>query len=145
LSFGPWRRSSALPVCLQQAILLDHCRHIERAFDGHPHVTYYAAKANANNSFSFDREALAPMSDRGELYLALGGFPRSVSLTAAWGSATMVHALQRGIRVQRESVEELDIIDQIAARTGTGADPASREPGHRRRRARLCLDEPEAK
>ena len=30
--------------------LLDHCRHIEKAFDGRNHVTYYAIKANANRA-----------------------------------------------------------------------------------------------
>lgn len=108
--------------------LLDHCRHIERAFDGHPHVTYYAAKANANRQLLrlIAGEGLgADVGSRGELYLALeAGFPPDRITYSGVGKRDdeIAYALQRGIHAFNvESVEELDIIDQIAARTGTKA------------------------
>ena len=108
--------------------LLDHCRHIERAFEGHPHVTYYAAKANANRQLLrlIAGEGLgADVGSRGELYLALeAGFPPDRITYSGVGKRDdeIAYALQRGIHAFNvESVEELDIIDQIAARTGTKA------------------------
>jgi len=108
--------------------LLDHCRHIERAFEGHPHVTYYAAKANANRRLLrlIAGEGLgADVGSRGELYLALeSGFPPDRITYSGVGKRDdeIAYALQRGIHAFNvESVEELDIIDQIAARTGTRA------------------------
>src|SRR5512140_3165739 len=54
--------------------LLDHCRHLEQAFDGKDHVTYYAVKANANRTILklIAGEGLgADVGSGGELHLAL--------------------------------------------------------------------------
>ena len=108
--------------------LLDHCRHIERAFEGHPHVTYYAVKANANKALLrlIAGEGLgADVGSRGELYLALeAGFPPDRIAYSGVGKRDdeIAYALQRGIHAFNvESVEELEIIDQIAGRSGAKA------------------------
>jgi diaminopimelate decarboxylase len=108
--------------------LIDHCRHIERAFEGHPHVTYYAVKANANRHILrlIAGENLgADVGSRGELYLALeAGFPPDRITYSGVGKRDdeIAYALQRGIHAFNvESVEEIGIIDQIAARIGTKA------------------------
>lgn len=101
--------------------IIDHCRHIERAFDGQPHVTYYAVKANANRSLLrlIAQEGLgADVGSKGELYLALeAGFPAGRVTYSGVGKRDdeIAYALQRGIRAFNvESVEEIQIIDQIA-------------------------------
>lgn len=108
--------------------LIDHCRHLERAFEGHPHVTYYAVKANANRHLLrlIAGEGLgADVGSRGELYLALeSGFPPERITYSGVGKRDdeIAYALQRGINAFNvESVEEIEIIDQIADRTGAKA------------------------
>lgn len=108
--------------------LVDHCRHIERAFEGHPHLTYYAVKANANRHLLrvIAGEGLgADVGSRGELYLALeAGFsPERITYSGVGKRDDEIfYALQRGIHAFNiESVEELEIIDQIAERSGTRA------------------------
>lgn len=109
--------------------LIDHCRHIERAFEGRPHTTYYAVKANANRHILrlIAGEGLgADVGSRGELYLALeAGFSPNRITYSGVGKRDdeIAYALQRGIQAFNvESVEELEIIDQIAGRSGTKAN-----------------------
>jgi diaminopimelate decarboxylase len=108
--------------------VLDHCRHIERAFEGYPHATYYAVKANANRHLLhlIAREGLgADVGSRGELYLALqAGFSPGRITYSGVGKRDdeIAYALQRGIHAFNvESVEEIEIINQIAGETGTKA------------------------
>jgi diaminopimelate decarboxylase len=108
--------------------LLDHCRHIERAFEGHPHITYYAVKANANRHLLrlIAGEGLgADVGSRGELYLALeAGFSPDRITYSGVGKRDdeIAYALGRGIQAFNvESVEELEIIDQIAGQSGAKA------------------------
>ncbi len=108
--------------------LIDHCRHIERAFEGHPHVTYYAVKANANRHILrliAGENFGADVGSRGELYLALeADFPPDRITYSGVGKRDdeIAYALQRGIHACNvESVEEIGIIDQIAGRIGTTA------------------------
>jgi len=108
--------------------LLDHCRHIERAFEGYPHATYYAVKANANRHLLrlIAGEGLgADVGSKGELYLALeSGFSPDRITYSGVGKRDdeIAYALQRGIHALNvESMEEIEIIDQIAGRTGTKA------------------------
>ncbi|HUI63986.1 MAG TPA: diaminopimelate decarboxylase, partial [Bacteroidota bacterium] len=54
--------------------ILDHCRHIERAFEGYPHRSYYAVKANANRSLLrlIGEEGFgADVGSVGELHVAM--------------------------------------------------------------------------
>lgn len=108
--------------------LLDHCRHIERAFEGRPHITYYAVKANANRHILrlIAGEGLgADVGSRGELYLALdAGFPADRITYSGVGKRDdeIAFALERDIHAFNvESEEELEIIDRIAARSNTRA------------------------
>ncbi len=101
--------------------LIDHCRHIERAFEGHPHITYYAVKANANRHLLrlIAGEGFgADVGSKGELYLALeAGFPAGRITYSGVGKRDdeIAYALQRGIHAFNvESVEEIEIINQIA-------------------------------
>jgi diaminopimelate decarboxylase len=108
--------------------LIDHCRHIERAFEGHPHATYYAVKANANRNILrlIAGEGLgADVGSRGELYLALeAGFPPDRITFSGVGKRDdeIAYALQRGIHAFNvESAEELEVINQIAGRASLKA------------------------
>lgn len=108
--------------------LLDHCRNIERAFDGRRHTTYYAVKANANRTLLglIAQEGLgADVGSAGELYLALeAGFrPEKITFSGvgkrndeiALGLTHNVHAFNV------ESAEEVEIISAIAAKEGKRA------------------------
>ncbi len=108
--------------------LLDHCRNIERAFEGRRHATYYAVKANANRTLLrlIAGEGLgADVGSAGELTLAVqAGFtPDAITFSGvgkrddeiALGLSHDIHAFNV------ESSEELEIMSAIAAREGKQA------------------------
>lgn len=108
--------------------IVDHCRHIEAAFDGKTHATYYAVKANANRTLLriIAREGLGTdVGSGGELSLALetGFDPAKVTFSGvgkkddeiAFGLRTGIHAFNV------ESAEEIEIISSIASREGRRA------------------------
>ncbi len=108
--------------------IIDHCRHLENAFEGHPHVTYYAVKANANRHLLrlIAVEGLgADVGSKGELYLAMeAGFPPDRITYSGVGKRDdeIAYALQRGVHAFNvESVEEIEIINQIAGHSGMKA------------------------
>ncbi len=103
--------------------LVDHCRNLERAFDGRRHTTYYAVKANANRALLrlIAQEGLgADVGSAGELYLALeAGFsPDKITFSGvgkrddeiALGLTHGIHAFNV------ESAEEVEIMSAIAAK-----------------------------
>jgi diaminopimelate decarboxylase len=109
----------------RQAIV-ERCREIEGAFDGHPHLVCYAVKANANPAILrlVREEGLgADVGSRGELYLALrAGFrPDRITFSGVGKRDDEIEeALVRGVHAFAvESVQEIDVIDQIAGRLGT--------------------------
>lgn len=108
--------------------LLDHCRHIERAFGDHEHSTYFAVKANSNVALlrMIAREGLgADVVSRGELYLALAaGFPPEKITYSGVGKRDdeIAYALAQEIHAfDVESTEEIEVLRQIAAAAGASA------------------------
>jgi diaminopimelate decarboxylase len=108
--------------------ILDDLRRIEGAFDGLPHLTYYAVKANANRAVLrlIAGEGLgADAGSKGELYLALScGFPPSKITFSGVGKRDdeIAYALEhRILAFYAESTEEISVIDQIAGQMGTRA------------------------
>ena len=108
--------------------LVDHCRNLERAFDGRRHTTYYAVKANANRVLLrlIAQEGLgADVGSAGELYLALeaGFIPEKITFSGvgkrddeiALGLSHGIHAFNV------ESAEEVEIMSAIAAKEGKRA------------------------
>lgn len=119
LSFG-----TPLYVYSKRSIV-DHCRHIERAFEGHDHVTYYAVKANSNRNILkiIAQEGLgADVASKGELHLALSaGFPPQKITFSGVGKRDdeIAYALASDIAAFNvESVEELEVINSIAGNAG---------------------------
>lgn len=105
--------------------ILDHCRSIERSFDGYDHLTCYAVKANSNKRILelIAGEGLgADVGSRGELSLALhAGFPPEQITFSGVGKRDdeISFALKERIAAFNvESVEEIEIINSIAAQTG---------------------------
>jgi diaminopimelate decarboxylase len=108
--------------------IVDHCRYIERAFEGHDHSTYYAVKANGNKALLhvIAREGLgADVSSKGELYLALeAGFPAHKITYSGVGKREdeIAYALSQKIHAFNvESVEEIEILNEIATHAGKKA------------------------
>jgi diaminopimelate decarboxylase len=108
--------------------ILEKCRTIESAFDGSPHLTYYAVKANANPVIlrHIAHEGLgADVGSKGEMYLALqAGFrPDQITFSGVGKQDDEIaYALDQGIRAFNvESAQEIDVIDQSAARAGRKA------------------------
>ena len=108
--------------------VVDHCRHIERAFEGREHRTGYAVKANSNRSLLrvIAQEGLgADVGSKGELYLALAsGFtPQNITYSGvgkrddeiAYALANDIHAFNV------ESPEEIQILNDIAGQSGKKA------------------------
>lgn len=102
--------------------IVDHCRHLEAAFQGKPHATYYAVKANANRrilALIAGEDLGADVGSGGELSLALaaGFHPDRITFSGvgkrddeiAQGLAHSIHAFNV------ESVEEIEIMSAIAA------------------------------
>lgn len=101
--------------------IIDHCRHIERAFDGHEHLTCYAAKANSNRTLLkiIASEGLgADVASVGELYLALsaGVTPNKITFSGVGKRDDEIeYALEKDIRAFNvESTEEIEVLNQIA-------------------------------
>jgi diaminopimelate decarboxylase len=101
--------------------IIDHCRHIERAFDGHEHLTCYAAKANSNRTLLkiIASEGLgADVASVGELYLALsaGVTPNKITFSGVGKRDDEIEfALEKDIRAFNvESTEEIEVLNQIA-------------------------------
>ena len=103
--------------------LLDHCRHIEGAFQGEDHLTCYAVKANANRTLLglIAREGFgADVGSKGELFLSLeAGFKSETITFSGVGKRDdeIAYALERGVYAFNvESTEEIEILSQIASR-----------------------------
>ena len=104
--------------------IIDHCRHIEKAFDGYNHVTCYAVKANSNRSLLrlIGEEGLgADVASRGELYLTLAaGFPPQKTTFSGVGKRDdeIRYALEQDIfAFNVESTEEIEVLNRIAGET----------------------------
>jgi len=108
--------------------VLDHCRHIEQAFDDHPHLSYYAVKANANRELLrlIGEEGYgADVASLGELTIALAsGIPPAKITFSGVGKREdeITAALRAGIHAfNAESTEEIDVLNQIGLREGKKA------------------------
>jgi diaminopimelate decarboxylase len=108
--------------------VIDHCRHLERAFAGEPHQTSYAVKANSNRALLaiIAGEGLgADVGSKGELYLArAAGFPAGRITYSGVGKRDdeIAYALDEGIAgFNVESREEISAISRIAASKGMKA------------------------
>jgi len=119
------RFGTPLYLYSRQAIV-ERCRGIEGAFDGHPHLVCYAVKANANPAILrlVQEEGFgADVGSRGELHLALrAGFrPDRITFSGVGKRDDEIEeALVRGVRAFAvESVQEIAVINQIAERRGT--------------------------
>ena len=101
--------------------VLDHCRHIEQAFDGYPHLSYYAVKANANRELLrlIGREGFgADVGSVGELHAALSAGIHAAKITFSGVGKRddeLRSALRSGIHAYNvESTEEIDVLSAIA-------------------------------
>jgi len=112
--------------------VLDHCRHIERAFEGHPHMSFYAVKANANRALLrlIGEEGFgADVGSVGELHVALAAGIHAAKITFSGVGKRedeLTAALRAGIHAFNvESTEEIDVLNGIA--------------GHEKKKARVLL------
>ena len=101
--------------------VLDHCRNIERAFDGHPHMSFYAVKANANRTLLrlIGEEGFgADVGSVGELYVALAAGIHASKITFSGVGKRedeLIAALRAGIQAFNvESTEEIEVLNSIA-------------------------------
>lgn len=108
--------------------LEDHCRSIEGAFDGVPHLSCYAVKANANLELLRvigDQGFGADVGSIGELRIALaaGMDPAKITFSGVGKRDDEITAgLRAGIfAFNVESPEEIAVLDQIASREGSRA------------------------
>jgi diaminopimelate decarboxylase len=108
--------------------ILDHCRHIERAFDGHPHLSRYAVKANANRELLrlIGEEGFgADVGSVGELRVALaaGMHPAKITFSGVGKrDDEMTTALRSSIHAFNvESTEEIEVLNDLAGREGKRA------------------------
>lgn len=108
--------------------IIDHCRYIEKAFEGRDHLTCYALKANANRSLLkvIANEGLgADVVSRGELHLALSaGFrPDKITFSGVGKRDDEISfALESDIHAFNvESTEEIVVLNDIAGRMGKKA------------------------
>jgi len=101
--------------------VLDHCRNIERAFDGHPHMSYYAVKANANRTLLrlIGEEGFgADVGSVGELHVALAAGIHGAKITFS-GVGKREDELTAALRARIhafnvESTEEIEVLNGIA-------------------------------
>ncbi|MFH2004340.1 MAG: diaminopimelate decarboxylase [Bacteroidota bacterium] len=102
--------------------VIDHCRHIENAFEGVDHLSCFAVKANANVEILkiiADEGIGSDVGSAGELYLSLkAGFPPSKITFSGVGKRAdeIEYALDTDIlSFNGESVKEIDLIQRIAS------------------------------
>jgi diaminopimelate decarboxylase len=108
--------------------LQDHCRNIESAFGGYPHLSCYAVKANANRELLrlIGAEGFgADVGSLGELRIALAAGVEPAKITFS-GVGKRDDEITAGLRAgiyafNVESPEEITVLDQIASREGTRA------------------------
>jgi diaminopimelate decarboxylase len=108
--------------------VLDHCRIIEKAFDGHPHLSCFAVKANANRDLLrlIGEEGFgADVGSIGELTIALAAGIHPSKITFS-GVGKRDDEIAAGIRAgiyafNVESTEEIRLLDTIAGREGKKA------------------------
>ncbi len=105
-----------------------HCRALEGAFNGVPHLSYYAVKANANRRLLqlISAEGLgADVGSLGELHLALeAGFaPPRITFSGVGKRDDEIEAgIAHGIHAFNvESREEIEVLNEIAGRLGARA------------------------
>jgi diaminopimelate decarboxylase len=103
--------------------IIDHCRHIEKAFGGIDHLSCYAVKANANKEILqvLSAEGIgADAGSIGEMQLALNaGFPAEKITFSGVGKRDdeIEFALVNNIMsLNVESAEEIEIVNTIAAK-----------------------------
>jgi len=103
--------------------VIDHCRNIERAFEGYPHLSCYAVKANANRELLrlIGTEGFgADVASVGELRVALaaGIDPAKVTFSGVGKREDEITAaLHAGIYAFNvESTEEIEVLNEIAGR-----------------------------
>jgi diaminopimelate decarboxylase len=108
--------------------VVSHCRWIEEAFGTTDHLSCYAVKANFNRTILsiLAKEGIgADAGSLGEMHLALEcGFPAEKITFSGVGKRDdeLSYALQHNLlAINVESQEELDIIEEIAARAGKRA------------------------
>lgn len=108
--------------------VIDHCRHLEGAFEGYEHLTFYAVKANSNVSLLkvIAGQGLgADVASLGELHLALaaGFMPEKITFSGVGKrDDEIVWALEAGIQAFNvESLEEMEVLNDIAGRLGKKA------------------------
>ena len=108
--------------------IIDHCRHIERAFGSIDHLSCFAVKANANRTIlrTIAQQGIgAEVGSAGELHLALeAGFPADKITYSGVGKRDdeIEFALRSKIlSLNVESEEELVVISSIARRLNTRA------------------------
>jgi diaminopimelate decarboxylase len=101
--------------------VLDHCRLIETAFEGHPHMSFYAVKANANRALLrlIGEEGFgADVGSVGELHVALAAGIHAAKVTFSGVGKRedeLTAALRAGIHAFNvESTEEIEVLSGIA-------------------------------
>ncbi len=105
--------------------IVDHCRHLEKAFNGQAHTTCYAVKANSNRAILEiikDQGFGADVNSQGELFLALqAGFdPDRVTFSGVGKQDDEIrYALKNKIYAFNvESREEIEVLNSIAGAMG---------------------------
>ena len=105
--------------------IIDHCRYIEAAFEGHEHITFYAAKANSNRLLieAIANEGLGvDVASGGELFLALsaGVSPEKITFSGVGKRDDEIeYALRQNILAfNAESTEEIELLNQTAGSLG---------------------------
>ena len=103
--------------------IVDHCRHVEKAFGGIDHLSCYAVKANANREILrlLSAEGIgADAGSVGEMQLALNaGFPPEKITFSGVGKRDdeIEFALVNNIlSLNAESAEEIEVVNSIAGR-----------------------------
>ena len=130
--------SVSLPVVAEQfgtplyvyskRALIENCLAMEQAFEGFPHLTTYAVKANSNIhllKLIADQGLGADVGSKGELFLALkaGFLPPKISFSGVGKRDDEIeYALQQDILAFNvESEQEIEVLNVIAGRLGKRA------------------------
>lgn len=106
--------------------IIEHCRDIASAFGGRKHRICYAVKANANRTLLqqiADEGLGADVGSKGELHLALGaGFkPDTITFSGVGKRDDEIEyaLMHRILAFDVESVQEIEVINEIAGRLGS--------------------------